>query len=51
MLFLERTLASLAENLALDEALLLEADAGRSGELLASGNGPRRRSSWVRAVS
>jgi lipoate---protein ligase len=34
MNYLERTLASAAENLALDEALLLEAEAGRGGEVL-----------------
>lgn len=34
MQFLEVTLASAAANLALDEALLLEAEAGRGGELL-----------------
>jgi lipoate-protein ligase A len=34
MLFLDLTLPSLAENLALDEALLLEAEAGRGGEIL-----------------
>ena len=34
MLYLDRTLPSAAENLALDEALLLEAEAGRGGEVL-----------------
>ncbi|MFO0876314.1 MAG: lipoate--protein ligase family protein [Gemmataceae bacterium] len=34
MRWLDRTLGSAAENLALDEALLLEAEAGRSGEVL-----------------
>lgn len=34
MHFLDVTLPTLAENLALDEALLLEADAGRGGEVL-----------------
>jgi lipoate-protein ligase A len=34
MNYLERTLTSAAENLALDEALLLEAEAGRGGEVL-----------------
>jgi len=34
MLFLERTLTTAAANLALDEALLLEAEAGRAGEVL-----------------
>lgn len=34
MRYLEATLPTLAENLALDEALLLEAEAGRSGEVL-----------------
>src|SRR5262245_8389978 len=34
MFVLERTLPTLAANLALDEALLLEAEAGRSGEVL-----------------
>jgi lipoate-protein ligase A len=34
MQFLDLTLPSLAENLALDEALLLEADEGRGGEVL-----------------
>ena len=34
MLYLDRTLPSAAENLALDEALLLESEAGRSGEVL-----------------
>jgi lipoate-protein ligase A len=34
MNYLERTLTSAAENLALDEALLLEAEAGRAGEVL-----------------
>jgi lipoate-protein ligase A len=34
MNYLERTLATAAENLALDEALLLEAEAGRGGEVL-----------------
>src|SRR5207253_634969 len=34
MNYLDLTLPSVAENLALDEALLLEAEAGRSGELL-----------------
>src|SRR5437868_2848192 len=34
MYFLEKTLPTLAENLALDEALLLEAEAGRGGEVL-----------------
>jgi lipoate-protein ligase A len=34
MHFLDLTLPTLAENLALDEALLLEAEAGRSGEVL-----------------
>ncbi|MBY0525359.1 MAG: lipoate--protein ligase family protein [Gemmataceae bacterium] len=34
MRFLEATLPTLAENLALDEALLLEAEAGRSAEIL-----------------
>jgi lipoate---protein ligase len=32
MYFLDRTLPTLAENLALDEAILLEAEAGRQGE-------------------
>src|ERR1700722_10259548 len=32
--FLETTLATAAENLALDEALLLEAEAGRASEVL-----------------
>jgi lipoate-protein ligase A len=32
--YLERTLPNVAENLALDEALLLEAEAGRGGEVL-----------------
>lgn len=34
MRFLDRTLPTAAENLALDEALLLEAEAGRAGEVL-----------------
>src|SRR5438552_3115684 len=34
MHFLDKTLPTLAENLALDEALLLEAEAGRGGEVL-----------------
>src|SRR2546430_4823585 len=34
MHFLDLTLPSAAENLALDEALLLEAEAGRGGEVL-----------------
>jgi lipoate-protein ligase A len=34
MRFLDRTLSSAAENLALDEALLLQAEAGRGGEVL-----------------
>jgi lipoate-protein ligase A len=34
MLYLDRTLPTLAENLALDEALLLAAEAGRGGEVL-----------------
>ena len=34
MLYLDRTLPTLAENLALDEALLLAAEAGQGGELL-----------------
>ena len=34
MLFLDLTLATLAENLALDEALLLEAEGGAGGEVL-----------------
>jgi lipoate---protein ligase len=34
MLYLDRTLPTAAENLALDEALLLEAEAGRGGEVL-----------------
>lgn len=34
MLFLDVTLPTLAENLALDEALLLEAESGRGGEVL-----------------
>ena len=34
MLYLDRALPSAAENLALDEALLLEAEAGRGGEVL-----------------
>ena len=32
--FVDITLSTLNENLALDEALLLEAEAGRSGEVL-----------------
>jgi lipoate-protein ligase A len=32
--YLERTLATAAENVAVDEALLLEAEAGRAGEML-----------------
>src|SRR5262249_6225479 len=34
MKYLELTLPSAAENIALDEALLLEAEAGRGGEIL-----------------
>ena len=34
MLYLDRTLATLPENLALDEALLLAAEAGQGGEVL-----------------
>ncbi len=34
MKLLDRTLPTLAENLALDEALLMDADAGRGGEML-----------------
>ena len=34
MQFLDPTLSTLAETLALDEALLLEAEAGRGGEVL-----------------
>src|SRR5919204_636389 len=34
MEWIDRTLPTLAENLALDEALLLEAEAGRGGEVL-----------------
>ena len=34
MQFLDETLPTLAENLALDEALLLEAESGRGGEVL-----------------
>jgi lipoate-protein ligase A len=39
--FLDLTLASAAENLALDEALLLEAEAGRGGEVLRLWEWPR----------
>ena len=41
MRFLELTLSSPAENLALDEALLLEAEAGRGGEALRLWEWPR----------
>ena len=34
MTYLDLTLSRLADNLALDEALLLEAEAGRGGEVL-----------------
>jgi lipoate-protein ligase A len=41
MQFLHLTLPGAAENLALDEALLLEAEAGRGGEVLRLWEGPR----------
>src|SRR3954452_17786953 len=41
MRFLDLTLPGAAENLALDEALLLEAEAGRSGEVLRVWEWPR----------
>ena len=41
MEFLDVTLPSLPENLALDEALLLEAEAGRGGEVLRLWEWPR----------
>jgi lipoate-protein ligase A len=42
MHFLDLTLASLAENLALDEALLVEAEAGKGGEILRVWEWPTR---------
>src|SRR4051794_35022284 len=41
MRFLDLTLPGAAENLALDEALLLEAEAGRAGEVLRVWEWPR----------
>src|SRR5205823_1074606 len=41
MHFLDLTLPTLADNLALDEALLLEAEAGRAGEVLRLWEYPR----------
>src|SRR5262245_1678404 len=41
MHFLDLTLPTAAENLALDEALLLEAEAGRGGEVLRLWEWPR----------
>ncbi len=41
MRFLDRTLPTLAENLALDEALLLEAETGHGGEMLRLWEWPR----------